>query len=344
MKNLYFFLLFLIAFSLSAQHISTTDEDFNSDGFEDVLKCSYEIGSDFGGANCELTDGKTQNTFILSNYSCFCDIKTRVVVAPILRKKENEFFFYNLKKEVLPKFRSTPDQSLYWIIKSSLNTKRPKSHPYFDLVFNPQTSWRYEVPELPTTYYIEIGVETLSIIIPEKNTSLTSSRSLNEKDFLIYYGDTHSSLESVKIKDFIPVTKNANYEILKTAHGVIAKKEAVYKWLFVTDKHLNASPQKLRWASIEEVVLQDNYIIIKQGLAPDNTYNIYIVNIETGTGGRLKIDFDLLLEKGIEIQDLTPEERFSLDDNFIVIGKKRKKLKFSLEKIKQELESLTKEN
>ena len=344
MKNLHFLLFSLIVYSLSAQHSSITNEDLNNDGVEDLLECSYEIGSNFGGGNCELTDGKTGSKFRLSNYGCFCEIKKRIVVSTELRKKENALFFYNLKKEILPKFRSTPDQSLFWIINSSLNTQKLKEHPYFDIFFSPEIFWRQEKPELPSTYYIEIGGETLSKIIPEENTTSYTNTSPDHKDFLVYYGDTHSSLETIKLEEFIPVTKDSTYEILKTAHGVIAKKGNAYKWLFVTDKDLNASPQKLRWASIEEVILKGKYLIIKQGLAPDSEFNIYIVNIETGVGGRLKIDFDFLLEKGLEILDLKPEERFSLKDDFIIISKKRKKLKFSIDKIKQELKLLAKEN
>jgi len=344
MKNLHLLFFFILVLPLSAQHTSITTEDFNSDGTEDLLKCTYEIGSSFGGANCELTDGKTKKKFTLSNYGCFCAIKKWVSVIPELRKKENEYFFYNLKKEVLPKFRSTPDQSLLWIVNSSLKTQKTTDHKFFNLTFNPKTVWRQEEPELPSTYYIEMRSQTLSKMIPEEKMAPITSISSDQKDFLIYYGDTHFSSESFKTKEFIPIVKNETYEILKTAHGVLAKKDNTYKWLFVTDMDINAGPQKLRWASIQEVVLHDNYIIIKQGLAPDPEYNIYIVDIESGAGGQLKIAFDFLTEKGIEIPDLKPEERFSIEDNMIVIGKKRKKMKFPLMEIKQELEILTKGN
>ncbi|TMM58550.1 hypothetical protein FEE95_03720 [Maribacter algarum] len=344
MKNLLLLFFFLFIAQLFAQHNSITTEDFNSDGIEDILMCSYEIGSNFGGADCELTDGKTKKKFTLTNYGCFCAIKKRVSVLPELRKKENEYFFYNLKKEVLPKFRPTPDQSLFWIINSSLNTQKQEENQYFNLTFNPKTVWRQEEPELPSTYYIEMGARTLSKIIRQEKITYAKSESSDQKDFLIYYGDTHFSSEGGKTKAFIPVEKNESYEILKTDHGVIAKKGNKYKWVFVTDMDINASPQKLRWASIEEVVLHDNHVIIKQALAPDPKYNIYVIEIETGLGGRLKIDFDFLLERGIEIPDLKPEERFSITDDMIVIGKKRNKMKFPLTEIKQELEILIKGN
>lgn len=343
MSKLYFLFFIILTLPLSAQHTSVTHKDFNNDGIEDRLKCTYEIGSNFGGGDCELVDGKTKTKFTLSNYGCFCAIKKRVFVAPELRKKENAYFLYTLKKEILPQFKPVPDQSLYWIIKSGLNTQKLTEHPYFDLIFNPEIYWRQGEPELPFTYSIEIGAETLSKITTEQQASFSQNTSSDHKDYLVYYGDTHFTTENEEIKDFVPIAKSDTYEILKTAHGVIAKKENSYKWLFVTDMDINGSPQKLRWASIEKVILHDKHLIIKQSLAPDPEYNIYVVDIESGIGGRLKIDFDILLEMGVEILDLNQEERFSFQDDNIVIGKKDRKIKFPLEKIKQELGLFSKE-
>ncbi len=344
MKNLHFFLFFFITLSLSGQHTSITQEDFNNDGKEDRLKCTYEIGSNFGGTECELVDGKTNKKFTLSNYGCYCAIKKQVSVTPELREKQNEYFLYTLKKEVLPQFKPFPDQSLYWIIKSGLTTQKLTEHPYFDLAFNPANAWRQGEPEPPFTYSIEISAQTLSKIIPDQNEPSNETRSSDHKDYLVYYGDTHISTEQTEAKDFTLIDKNESYQILKTAHGVIAKKGNAYKWLFVTDMHINASPQKLRWASIEEVILHDKFVVIKQSLAPDAEFHLYVVDIEKGIGARLKIDFDILLEKGIEILDLTSEERFALQDNTIVIGNNEHKIKFPLLEIKQELDILIKGN
>lgn len=342
MSKLYILFFIIFTLPLSAQHTSVTQEDFNNDGVEDILKCTYEIGSNFGGGDCELQDGKTKNKFTLSNYGCFCAIKKHVFVAPKLRKKENEYFLYTLKKEILPQFKPIPDQSLYWIIKSGLNTQRPQEHPYFDLIFNPQNAWRQGQPELPFTYSIEIGAETLSKIAPKREEISNNKLSADHKDFLVYYGDTHFSVENEKIKNFISVAKNDTYEILKTAHGVIVVKENTYKWVFVTDIDINDSPQKLRWASIEQVVLHGKHLIIKQSLAPDPEYKIYVIDVETSYGGRLKIDFNKLLEMGVEITDLSKEERFSIQEANIVIGRKGSEIKIPLEKLKRELKSFTK--
>ena len=219
MQNLGFLFFLVFVFPVSAQHTSLTQEDFNKDGVEDYLKCTYEIGSNFGGGDCELVDGKTQNKFTLTNYGCYCAIKKHVFIAPTLRKKENEYFLYALKKEILPEFRPTPDQSLYWIIKSGLHSQKPDNHPNFDLIFTPQTTWRQGEPEAPYTYSIEIKAATLDKITSNSNGALFKSKSSDHKDFLVYYGDTHFSDPNAATKDFISIQKN---EYLKYHHPLIS--------------------------------------------------------------------------------------------------------------------------
>lgn len=339
MQKLYFLFFLVLTLQLSAQHTSITAEDFNHDGIEDQLKCTYEIGSTFGGGTCELVDGKTKTKFKLSNYGCYCAIKKRVYVHPELRKKENEYFLFTLKKEILPQFKPIPDQSLYWIIKSGLNTSKLQEHPYFELIFEPGSTWRQGEPELPFTYSIDIAGATLSKIVTEQTETSGKQLTADHKDYLVYYGDTHFAIENETLKTFIPVTKNESYELLKTAHGVVAKKGNTHKWLFVSDMDINASPQKLRWASIEEVFLYKNMAIVKQNLAPDAEFHIYAIDIETGKGGNLVIDFDLLLENDIELTNLKPQERFSIQNKSLVIGNQ---IKIPLEKIQQELMLFTK--
>ncbi len=94
MSKIYIIILLFLAGPtlLFAQHTSMTTEDFNGDGIDDHIQCSYDIGNSSGGSSCEITDGKTQKTFKLSNYSSFSSIKKWVAVAAELQEKENEYF------------------------------------------------------------------------------------------------------------------------------------------------------------------------------------------------------------------------------------------------------------
>ena len=334
MRISFFVLLVITAMSLTAQQTLTTAEDFNQDGIVDQLNCTYTIGSSFGGTTCKLQDGKTKKTFTLSNYGCYCAIKKSVFVTPELRKKENEYFLYTLKKEVLPEVKAIPDQSLYWIIKSGLHSKKLTDHRYFNLIFQPNSTWRSGKPEPPYTYAIEINSATLSQIAAANKTATNDISSADHKDFLVYYGDTHFSNENKETQAFQHVATNNNYEIMKTAHGVIAKKGDTYKWLFVTDIDINAAPQKLRWSSIKAVVLLENHVLIQQSTAPNEEFMVYLIAIESGTGGRIKIDFNQLSDHNIMLANLNAEQRFSVQKNTLSIGTGPHKIQFPLSELK----------
>ncbi len=152
--------------SVSAQHSSVVNEDYNNDGIDDTLKCSYEIGSNFGGRDCQLIDGKTQTKFGLSNYGCFCKIKQYIVVSPKLFKSENSAFFDKLKTEILPIKRQTPDASLQWLINSSFSSHVIKDNPNLDFIFDPDIKWSMDPLEAPSTYYIQMSTDSLNKLVP----------------------------------------------------------------------------------------------------------------------------------------------------------------------------------
>ena len=332
MKHLVFISFLLSTISVISQHTTITDEDFNLDGIADHMKCTYEIGHNFGGSTCDLIDGKTNIKYTLHNKSCFFAMKSHVNVDKDLRKKENKYFFYKLKTEILPKFSPIADQSLLWIINSTLHTTNLTNNTHFDYIFNPKTTWRSGQPTLPYTYYIEIKEQTISKIInTQHNTEEILSK--DHKDFLVYYGDTHFLNQNDK--KFELVTENSSYQILKTAHGVIAKKGKTYKWLFVTDIDANDAPRKLRWASIDTVILQNNYVIIKQNLAPDRDFNLYLINIENGIGAKLKIDLDK-----INFETLSKTEQLSFKNDTLYLGKKENLIEIPLQEVKKALDVL----
>ena len=339
MQYPYLLVFFVFPFFVSAQHTSITNKDFNQDSIPDILKCSYEIGSNFGGTDCTLIDGKTQAKFNLTNYGCYCNIKQLVVISPELKKQENIGFLYALSEEVLPQRSVTPDQSLMWIIRSANSLQKNLDDAYFEFVFNPKNEWRYGTIKLPHTYFIEMGTVSLAKIFPDQ-TEKIQKLGKNDKVYLVYYGDTHFENLGTESPRLEAVAENSNYQIFKSKHGVLAKKGTTHKWLFVTDKALNDSPEKLRWKSIADVQLIQNYVLVQQTIAPDTKYHLYLIDIETGLGGQLKIDFDQF-DDG-DLPDLTAKGQFLIKDDLIYIGPKDNRLKFSLPELKQHLHALGK--
>lgn len=301
-------------------------KDLNNDKVTDTLVSFYESGSNFGGREVSIINGKTNEKFTLSNYGCFCDYKNLIRISDSLGLKKNKLFLDAIKKEILPAYKAKqPDATLQWMLSGQLSLKPLKNDSLFDLIASPKTKWQSHVLEIPKPYYIEISRDTLQKITPEEGKVAINESS---KAFLSYYTGAHyinTPLDSIK-----PVTKNKKYKIYKTAHTVFVKKSKKFKWLFISDIDVTGAPGKLRWPSIKQISLIDKYLIIHQAVPPDNVYNIQIVNIETQRLARLKHDpaYNNWTDKG-------GLETFKLEDEYLIFSEygKPELTKLSLKKI-----------
>ncbi len=279
----------LISFqAFGQQEKSFKIQDFNHDGVVDTLRSFYEGGSGFGGNYVRIINGKSNEIYELNTHGCFCSIKKIISIPPALTDPGNIFFLEAMTKEIFPGEKNIPDASLQWIIEGSYSTKELNRNHYFDMIIDPQIKWNDGEIKLPYTYYILLKGDTLKKLYNTDDELVEWFDKHANKGFLIYYGHNHyrnPSGDSLSL-----VTGNKTYTIYRTSHGVLAKKDSLFKWLFVSDKDLTGAPGKLRWESIGKIRLIENYVIIHEELPPLETDNIFVVNIETGICGKLKID------------------------------------------------------
>lgn len=285
-KRLFCLLLLVCSYNeINAQSsINTIKADVNNDKIVDTLIDKYNSGSNFAGNDVTIINGKTNEEFMLSNYGCFCSFTKVIRVSDSLQLDKNKAFLNVLKEKVVTQKKDTIDASLEWLISASFNNNRLDGHPYFSAIFNPKTAWKTHKPFIPEPYHIEITGDTLQKLdIEYKGSAVTE----NPTGFLVYYTNAHymDDLDNEQ-----PVAKNKTYEIYKTPHTIYAKKGNTHKWLFISNEGLTGAPGKLRWYSINNVQLVDNYVIIHQDIPPVNEYVIHIVNIDTQRVGSLHFD------------------------------------------------------
>lgn len=329
-------LLFLFStLLLSGQHNDVIYvQDFNKDEIDDRLECLRELG-----VSCTFTNGKTKQRIEWSNFVWKGDIKSVVTIPKKLLLEENKQIYKTMLQEVLPDFRKPVDSSLLWIINASFSKRILANNQYLDLVFFPKSDWTSNNSSIPSNYYVKMSRDSLYHLDPYLQKGPFNNKTTAEFGFLAYYGLVHFDNNSSNKKEFISVAKNSNYRIYKTRHGVLVQKKDKFKWLFITDSELTGGPEKLRWKSIEDVFLFDNYVLIKQSIAPSPEYQLYIVNINTSVVGRIKIDLDILLANDIEYLDLNTIQRLSIKNNIILIGNEIITLRFPVEEIKTTLDT-----
>lgn len=283
----YLLLCFITTYAVS-QNI-TKIEDINGDGYIDTLESYYSGGSGFGGKYCTLIDGKSNEKFEIDTWGSFAQIQQTVLIPPALRREENQPFIEEIKKVILPKWRESPDPSLQWIINANNSNYRLSDNTFFNLIIFSATKWIEGNLKLPTTYYIDF-----------KGGRYNRRYQKEDEGWLIYYGHNHYRNPT---GDSLLVVESSNqYKILRTSHGLIANKEGNYKWIFVTDSQLTGSPSKLRWESIGDVILKDQYVLLSHELGlkgDDLERNYFLIDIESGKVGRLKVqskkDYDSLI-------------------------------------------------
>lgn len=284
-KSITYILLLLISVNsqLNAQSdVNKIRKDFNNDTIVDTLIENDNRGSNFSGKDVTIIDGKTNEEFMLSNYGCLCNFTKVVKISDSLQLDKNKAFLDILKEKVVTQKKDTIDATLDWLLSASFNSKHLDDHPYFGSVFNPNTPWKSHKPFIPENYHIEITGDTLQKLDSEYEDRGGIE---NSKGFLVYYTSAHyiDGLDNEQ-----PVASNDTYEVYKTPHTVYVKKGNTHKWLFISDRAVTGAPGKLRWYSINQVQLVNDYVIIHQDIPPANQYVIHIVNINTQRVGSLR--------------------------------------------------------
>lgn len=333
MQKIAIILLYLISSQVFGQRdMEVTVADYNSDKVVDTLKSFYEGGSGFGGRYVQMINGKTNETFTLTNNGCFCEIKRTVLIPPTLAKSENKLFLKELKALLLPEKRNNPDASLGWIIKSAYANKKLENNKFFDLIIDPKNSWRNTEFEYPSNYYLEVEGDTLTKLY---DTAFEAPEWLHKKDtkgFLVYYAHNHyrnRTGDSLQVSD-----NNGFYKAYRTSHGVLVKKGNLHKWVFISDVSITGAPEKLRWESIQMTKLYGKYLLIHQNLPPSGEYKLFVINIETGICGRLKFDFSNS-DNSIENQ----RDTSLIQGESIIINTERQQTTYKLKDIFKELEA-----
>jgi hypothetical protein len=254
-------------------------EDFNSDGFIDTLGSYYSGGGLYGGASVRLKNGKNNEVFdVDAGDLCSCDIKDIIIVPELFRKKDNELFLEAVKKELLPPVKDKPESSLEWLISANLNHKYLKNNKSFDLVINVPPVWKKEQIDLPGTYCIEIKGDTFNLLYNNTlkyghyNSTIRNnkkSRIKAKQAWLVYYAHNHYRNQTDSL---LKMASNNVYQIFRTSHGVIVKKNDYYAWVFVTDYNLTGGLPKLREESIQKVTIlnEDTFYNLAEKLALQN--------------------------------------------------------------------------
>ena len=271
--------------------------DINKDGFKDSLIIEKSGGSGYSYTKCIFENGDSKEILKIESEGYFNKIRRTIVIPKIFNKKENIEFSNIAEFVLLNSELKSPDQSLQWILDGLNNKYELPKNGYFSEIYKIKTNW-YDSLVLPTTYSIKLNPKEL-----KKYNQKVEGMDINDisgcSGWMNYYG--HNHYRNKNGDSLTTMYKSNYYSLYRTSHGVIVKKEKKYCWAFVTDSELTGSPSKLRWESIKDASMIDEYIIVVQTNPTMFRDQLFIINLEQGICGNVKLENKF--EDFLEIQN-----------------------------------------
>lgn len=307
-KNLFITLLILFF----ANHVNAQDrvfrKDFNKDGVIDRVEISEDEGSAFSSTDIHYTDGKARKNYEFSVQYSFGSFFSICNAPNVLAKSDTE----ELGKLLFSrKMASKIDPSLQWLIDACSNKEEVKDFDIADFSTKYIPIWIEGSPVIPDDYFVLLQNSKYPMLLKNAEGSPEYADKKYKSDYfwLTYSPYNHKG----KSDDFNTVQADSTSRLLTTSHGVVLKRGLKYAWIFINDDKLFEANEKLRWPSISEVQMFNDFVLIRQSVNA-GIINLFIVNPNTGFVVRLsnelmeidsieKMEVDKL-KKTVELSDL----------------------------------------
>jgi hypothetical protein len=251
-------------------------KDFNKDGVVDQVLISEDGGSAYASTVVNYTDGKTKKKYefsVLYSFGSFFSIcNAPNVLGKSGRVQIGKLLFSS-------KLASTIDPSLQWLIDACSNKAGVRPSELIDFSTKYSPAWIDGSPVIPQSYYALLENSKYPKLLQNVESSPEYAGEKYRSDYfwLTYHPNNHKSNSD----DFKTILVDSANQLLITSHGVVIKREKKYSWVFINDDKLFEANEKLRWPSIKEVQMFNDYVLIRQAVNTGTT-NLFIVNPETG--------------------------------------------------------------
>jgi hypothetical protein len=314
--------IYSLASLISISQAKNTSKDFNKDGVIDRVTISEDGGSAFSSTGVSYTDGKTKRKYefsVLYSFGSFFAIGN----APnILSKPGRE----ELGKLLFSKkLASKIDPSLQWLIDACSNKAEVKPSELIDFSTKYNPVWIEGNPVLPDDYFVLLENSKYPNLLKNVEGSPEYDGKSYKSDYfwLTYSPHNHKG----KSDDFKIIQSDSGNQLLTTSHGVILKASLKYSWIFINDDKVFEANEKLRWPSINEAQMFNDFVLIRQAINTGAT-NLFIVNPKSGFV--LRLSNELMQVNSVEKMEIDKlKEAVELSDS------EDKKYTLTLSKIKE---------
>lgn len=280
MKNIAYLLFLFFSFNHIAYSQVENIQDFTNDDINDTIRYNDEYISEIifidGATNKLYTFYKSE--FYKSDFLGYTSIPDELI-------DEKDLLGFILQL-CYPQANNQQSNPALDCLLSSYQSRKKVEKGYFSQFFQVSKQWNYTLIEQPkvTTVFVKKDDYNLpDFFVNDK---------ISNYGWLFYAG--HNHIDYFKRSSFTTsLYKDKSMEILGTKHGLILKKEDKYRWIFHSNHSLTGGPDKLRWASIEKILVHKDYVFLHH-ISPVYQLNrVFFIDLKTGKVAQLRLEEDL---------------------------------------------------
>lgn len=319
----------LLVSSMAFSQTKSASRDFNKDGVIDQVSISEDGGSAFSSTGVNYTDGKTKKKYqfsaLYSFGSFFAICNPPNVLAKSGREQLGKLLFNS-------KQASKIDPSLQWLIYACSNRADVKSHELIDFSTKYTPVWSEGNPVIPDDYCVVLENSKYPTLLKNVEGSPEYADQAYKSDYFWLTYNPHN--HKCNSDDFKAIQADSVNQLLTTSHGVVLKRGQNYSWVFINDDKLFEANEKLRWPSIEQAQMFNDFALIRQ-VVNTGTSNLFIVNPNSG----------LVVRLSNELMRINSVEKVVIDklkETVELADAEGQKYLLTLSKIKELFQGLTK--
>lgn len=335
MKSVLLTIAFIaITFHNSSAQSQQIKSDFNKDGVIDRVEISEDGGSSLSSKEIMFIDGKTKKRYGFSIWYSFGSFFAICNAPNVLGKSGREQIGNQLFG-----YRDTLDASLHWLIDACSNSVDVKNTGIVNFATSYKPIWIKGEPVISDGYYAILSNDEYKGLLQKVEASPDYDFAKMKSDyFWIDYNTQGHSMSRKKNKSrnssgFYITPMDSTHWVYTTDNGVVLKKNDSYSWVFINDYKLLAGNEKLRWPSIDDAQILNDYVLVQYSSNISNS--LFIVNPNTG--------FVIGLSNGLmELSSIEKMEVDKLKETVELSDSEGKKYLLTLTKINELFKGLIK--
>ena len=280
MKNIVL-LLFLIFMSINSA-ISQVEniQDFTNDNINDTIRYDEEYHDEIVFINGATNQSYTfyESEFYKADFLGFVSVPDELI--------NEKKLLDTIVKICYPHVNNQGFNPALDFLLASYQSNKKIEKGYFSQSFSVPKQWNYTLIEEPkvTTVFIKKDDYNLhDFNIKDKSSNY---------GWLFYAG--HNHIDYSNNSTFAKILhEDKSTKILGTQHGLILVKENKYRWIFHSNHSLTRGPGKLRWKSIEKILVHKDYVFLHHVSPVVQRNRVFVIDLKTGKVARLRLSLEL---------------------------------------------------